>query len=845
MSTYLSANNFPGQSEQEKLALAHGLTNILENELSDSFFSLFARYQRILADNHQRDKWPEIHSKLETLFKCGTATPLDGPMIGIPVSIRDSDYFKDTMAIINKHNSEAQRSAIASIEWMATAWNATFADTGLWMGKSYEPVDKESVKEICNNDPDVMSAFDQNTTRIGRNFFREPPSANALQSLGIPALTETWNLIDRPETVKAKGFKGELLEKNISKEKNIPYSKTGGYFLANPGKSVVPEMNSKDVYQLNYRWDNLDPAYPMTRLIDEVVKIADGIYLGQLVYASKHYSLGTIDLPFIPGEQHIALGDKYQPHQKASWWQKIIELIFNKKPSANIDYGYQNNGYFLMMEPEFAKQVYADNAFPQLRPRPGETGFKELGYDEDYIAASSSVTSTLNKTDFDWKDGWKTHPELKGKFTQFITEKSPVASDNPDIKNLLDDGESILQMLKRISEKIDVQTSLDDHITHFETLHQLFRAGVAPNIKNGMFQGQGKYGYNTRATASKANKWYGETETTTGFDYYHGATLNLHLGFSDTLFNAISAKVKSNINDGFMFPSALATMLAEGDRGPNLLNITWKSIGKYIFPWAGKSFEKISGRKLSMMLDESDDLTQRYPERVNELKTYLASAPHYNLVKQNRDHKFEKPGLYHEHLKNGSWDNGMTDEDKAFWEKEASQHWVFGYNLQDKRILAMDTIMRIVDMNYRTPDAGLQELSQQGPSPFERQGYAFLGAADQKSILPINNGENSNVKKVFQFNYRYPMIGGAVPIGYCLDEIVEIADGLYLGQLIYSTALSEPFNSAVKPEKYKYQLFGYFLLLDDDWQNHRLAINLDIGTKDNQKKESFLEFDLF
>jgi hypothetical protein len=66
-----------------------------------------------------------------------------------------------------------------------------------------------------------------------------------------------------------------------------------------------------------------------------------------------------------------------------------------------------------------------------------------------------------------------------------------------------------------------------------------------------------------------------------------------------------------------------------------------------------------------------------------------------------------------------------------------------------------------------------------------------------------------------------------VPIGFCLDELVEIADGLFLGQLIYSTALDVSFHSSVHPSAFKYQLFGYFLLLDDDWERHRQAIKLD------------------
>jgi hypothetical protein len=105
----------------------------------------------------------------------------------------------------------------------------------------------------------------------------------------------------------------------------------------------------------------------------------------------------------------------------------------------------------------------------------------------------------------------------------------------------------------------------------------------------------------------------------------------------------------------------------------------------------------------------------------------------------------------------------------------------------------------------------------------------FLGAADRESILPMNNGPEKK-KKVFQFHYRFPMIGGPFPIGLCLDELVEIAEGLFLGQLIYSTAPLEPFHSSVAPERYNYQLFGYFLLLDDDWERHRRAIGFDVDT---------------
>lgn len=817
MTTFLSTRNFTARSSDEQQSLANALDAILKNDYQGNFFALLGMYQRILADNQQRRRWPEIHKKLDTLFKCGTVEVISGPMIGIPVSIRDSDYFKEAAQLLGK-----DRSLMANIEWMATAWNATYADTGLWMGKTFEPVARDKVARKTGNDTKTMSSYDPATARIGRNFFRTPPDPNALQAIGLPALTQLWKLKDRPMRPDTPGFDGELLAENLAKEKAIPYSKTGGYFLCNMGTSVVPEMNGKQVYQLNYRWPGLGPVYPMTRLIDEIVRIDDGIYLGQLVFATHHYSLGTFTLP----DGHVlSIGDSYP-------YRSMIDNIKRIFPVGWVDdsdpYDYQNNGFFLMVDPAYAKEFYADNAFPQLRPRPGEIGYNELGYAQTAIISSkpeAAKTATAEVQSWpeitDWAEGWKKDAALQRKFTTFILEESPKGAEDGDVRQMRQDGESILQMLQRISAEISAQSNPQDNLKYFEKLNRLFRCGVAPTVENGLFQGHGERGYNVRADSQETNEWYGATTRTTGFDYYHGATLNLHCGFMQTFCPDPGATP----GDEQLFPGQLAG-LALGHSTPNVLNLMWHSIGKYIFPWAGKSYEKISGRKLSMLLDESDDLAERYPERVHQLKTHIASAPHYALVEKNKAHYWDAEGVYAQHLKNGAWDRGMSDEDKAFWENEAAAHWVDGSNIQDKRIIAADALMRIADMNYRVPDASLQALSENGPSPFARQGYIFLGVDDRESILPMNSG-SGNKKKVFQFHYRFPMIGGPVPIGFCLDEIVEIADGLYLGQLIYATALDRPFHSSVDPAEYRYQLFGYFLLLDDAWQYHRLAIGLD------------------
>lgn len=809
MTSRLSSSNFPAASARESNILAEELAKILSRDLSGDLFAMLAGYQRVLADNNRRNEWPALHHKLEVLFKCGRPEIIDGPMIGVPLSIRDSDYFKNTAALLGE-----DRSRIAAIEWMATAWNLTFADTGLWMGKTFEPVSRAVVADRCGNDAEVLAAYDPAASRIGRNFFREPADRDLLRRLGIPVLSEVWQLVDRPTAVDQELFGGALLPEHLTRERLIPYSKTGGVFLCEFNASVVPAMNGKQVYQLNYRWPRLSPAYPMTRLIDELVQIGEGIYLGQLIYATRHYSFGSLRLPFAPELPDIPLGEPYNPAL-----HRLNRALKEAIGRENDYYGYQNNGYFLMMDPRLAERVYADDVFPQLRPRPGESGYAELGYGGPAMVRKDAA----ERQTMDWQQGWQDDERLRRKFTTLITEPSPRGAEDGNVRELLRDNESVLQMLQRLSREISASTRHDDQLVHFESLHRLFRAGVAPLVRDGLFQGSGARGFNVRVDSTEGRDWYGRPEPTRGLDYYHGANLNLHLGFRDTFLADADARFEASV----LFPGCLADSISRKRLPlPNLLDMVWHSIGKYLFPWAGKSFERISGRRLSMLLDESPDLARRYPARVRELRNHAASLLHYDLVVKNAQGYWENPGLFADHLASGPWDDGMAASDKAFWEEEAARHWLFGCNLQDERIVAFDPLLRVVDMNYRVPDPSLRRVAEQGPSPFARQGYIFLGVSERESILPITNGP-AGAKKVFQFHYRYPLIGGPAPIGFCLDQLVEIADGLFLGQLIYATALQVPFHSAVDPAEYHYQLFGYFLLLDNDWQRHRLAIGLD------------------
>lgn len=794
MEIYLDPANFPADSSTGEL-LAQELDHILK-EFTVSPYKTLTRYKRILSDNSQRRLWPDLHKKLEIMFKCGRCASLNGPMVGVSMGIRDSDYFRDCARQFN-----LERSAAARIEWMSTAWNMSFSYSGLWMGKTFEPVDKATVALKCGGNKQQMQSYKPDITRLGRNFFRSPPEPSFLQLISLPSLSLLWNLKDRPLDTTRTDFDSQLTPENLTKEKTIPFEMTGGYFLADLSTSVLPEMHEKPIYQLNYRWPALDPVYPMTRLVDELVEIAEGIYLGQLIYATRHYSLGAIQLGRSIKLPDLNIGPPYNPEETEA-----------ESPSY---YGYQNNGYFLMLDPDQSEQIYGLEGFHELRPRPGEMGYKKHD-----LPGNQSIT--VGKP----LQNWREDTRLKNKFTTFIQEPSPIADDQNICKELAE-NESILEMLLRISNDISNQSRLEDSIGHFEKLNLLFRRGRAPAINNGRFTGAGEKGFNHRLSGN-ASSWYGQPEPTSGVDFYHGATLNLHGGLHD---NFRPSDLDKERDEPLIFPSFLANCLQEEvNHIPNLLNITWHSIAKYIFPWAGKSFQKISGRKLSMLVDESSDLPARYPQRAEQLAKSPASATHYDLVLKNQSNYFQEPGSFQAHLRSGCWDGTMDPADKSFWQQEAENNWVYGTNLMDERIAPLDSVMEQIDINYQELNPIIRTVPSVGASPFYRQGYCFLGRDGEDSILPMNSGALQK-KKVFQFCYRYPMIGGPVPIGFCLDEIVEIASGLFLGQLIYSTALDVPFHSSVHPSRYKYQLFGYFLLLDDEWQNHRLEIGLDVWKK--------------
>jgi hypothetical protein len=105
---------------------------------------------------------------------------------------------------------------------------------------------------------------------------------------------------------------------------------------------------------------------------------------------------------------------------------------------------------------------------------------------------------------------------------------------------------------------------------------------------------------------------------------------------------------------------------------------------------------------------------------------------------------------------------------------------------------------------------------------YDLKSFFLIGKRGQSG-----NPDNGN-KIVFQLNYRWPRLRTMPPDNYCVDELVQIAEGLYLGQLVYATALLEEYDPARPASVYEYRNFGYFLLMDDEWYGRKLEIGFDL-----------------
>jgi hypothetical protein len=145
---------------------------------------------------------------------------------------------------------------------------------------------------------------------------------------------------------------------------------------------------------------------------------------------------------------------------------------------------------------------------------------------------------------------------------------------------------------------------------------------------------------------------------------------------------------------------------------------------------------------------------------------------------------------------------------------------MFGSNTQALRTLREKQIGKLMELAQIWSEKATQaERTEWG---YDLKNFFFISHAST-SLNPNNPG-----KRIYQLNYRWPKLRTIIPDRYCIDELVQLSEGLYLGQLMYATTWTLPYNPHRDPADYHYGQFGYFLLLDESWQQIRLRIGFDL-----------------
>ncbi|BCO08885.1 hypothetical protein GF1_12610 [Desulfolithobacter dissulfuricans] len=184
---------------------------------------------------------------LEHLFACGTVPEqLEGHLHGYSLYLKKGE--DPGGEILNQ------------------IWGYTLGEVSPWEGKIlHRASGEELLKYTGGHETDTETVF------VGLNGFQRFPES-PLNQLSVTVLDFMMNLKDAtPEEEALYG-----------------YQKKGGLFIARKARSVYPADGDREVFQLNYRWQGLGNTPPSRYLVDEVVEIADGLYLGRLVYATEH-----------------------------------------------------------------------------------------------------------------------------------------------------------------------------------------------------------------------------------------------------------------------------------------------------------------------------------------------------------------------------------------------------------------------------------------------------------------------------------------------------------------------------------------------------------------------------
>lgn len=164
----------------------------------------------------------------------------------------------------------------------------------------------------------------------------------------------------------------------------------------------------------------------------------------------------------------------------------------------------------------------------------------------------------------------------------------------------------------------------------------------------------------------------------------------------------------------------------------------------------------------------------------------------------------------------GEYLREMTD---GYEKGEVPTRW--GSNTQSTRTFKEKSVGRLAEIAHVWSETVSKEEAVR--NGYDVKNFFFIGR-QAPSVNP-----SCAEKNIYRINYRWPRLRTIIPDCFCLDELVQIAQGLYLGQLMYATNVLLPFDPEKDPEEYKYGNFGFFLLMDDEWHQVRLKMGYDLS----------------
>jgi hypothetical protein len=292
------AASLPGRREQWTtwtfLADKAGQTSLMRQIQRDmsgktSILELMKQYMDELYLNPDNNS-PQFN-KLMEIFRSG-ATPeaIEGHVYGVWMFFRTGDQ-------------EEPFSSVGNI--LQVLLGTALDEQCPWVGKTFTALSTHEVDSLTEG----AIAPDRRVFRAVNHFRkidRRLPNNVAFELFNI------WNGLD---------------DAPPDQQEKFGHQKNGGYIIAVQGPSIYPPTE-REVFILNYRWRKLANKPPLCWLIDEVVQIADGLYLGQILSATR----------------------------------RLLRLYDPLRPPA--DYVYQTFGYFLMFSGEWNEE--AQRLFPFL-----------------------------------------------------------------------------------------------------------------------------------------------------------------------------------------------------------------------------------------------------------------------------------------------------------------------------------------------------------------------------------------------------------------------------------------------------------------------------------------------